>query len=176
MTSSHNTVAIGGQNIPSTEPGHPLAFTPDSITVENCGVYPGVDYKRSLSVSEDTLQDQFSVISENNEVKDYFFHLEAGFVTSLEGLSLEPSSLGFSGNGYGYFSEVRKVLCPDGASVVTVKAEGEGHVVTLHFRLEKGMELFIAKSMDNPVTRYRTAFIMRSRAEKPVFNMSIKVD
>ncbi len=177
MTASHNTVVVGGENIPSTEPGHPIAFSADSITVENCGVYPGVDYKRSLSISGDTLIDEFSVFSENNEAKDYFFHLEAGFHPRLEGFSTEPSSLGFSGNGYEFFSDVDKVICPNGdGSVVTVTAIGSGRSITLHFRLERDMELFIAKSMDNPVTRYRTAFVVRSFAANPIFNTSITID
>ena len=177
MSSSHNTVVVGGQNIPSTNPGHPIAFSADSITVENCGVYPSVDYRRSLTVSGNILKDEFSVISGNKEAKDYFFHLEADFVPVLEGLMLEPASLGFSENGYEFFSDVYKVIPSDmRPSLVTVKATGENHSVTLCFCLEQETELFIAKSMDNPVTSYRTAFIMRSYAEKPAFNMNITID
>ena len=174
MTSSHDTVAVGGKNIVSTSPGRTLAFTPSMIEVENDEVYPGVNYIRRLSSSPDGLCDRFTVISGNEETKDYFFHLEAGFKVDMNGIASSPASLGFTSEGYEFFTDVMKIEAGEG--VVTLKAEGEGLKLAFDFTLEKGMELFIAKSMDNPVTRYRTAFIMRSRAAETVFGMDIRIE
>ena len=46
--------------------------------------------------------------------------------------------------------------------------------IQIDFKDTKNCELYIMKTMDNPVTDTRITFLLRSREENQVFNMELK--
>jgi hypothetical protein len=170
-TLGHDTVVANGKNIPSTERGTLLSFTGLAAEAVAHDVYPGIDYRRSLQSGPCGLEDFFSVDAREQGVFDYVFHLEPEFSLDRTDLATEPAALGFDGNGYGCLWDVGRVLT-DGA-VLTVVARRPGLEISITFDLGAGKRLFVCKSLDNPVDKTRTTFIVRSNDAHPRFRMKL---
>ncbi len=168
-TLAHNTVVCNGTDIPSCAPGETDFFDPQHIRVHNSGVYEGVDYFRSLAITDTGFSDVFQVRSEQRGVFDYVFHFERGVKIELpEGLL--PGALDYRENGYEHILECWQL--PAQGSVV-LRASLEGAPMTITLPLEDGMALFLLKTMDNPVNSYRTSILIRGTGQELTYRMHI---
>ncbi|WP_058485785.1 heparinase II/III domain-containing protein [Defluviitalea phaphyphila] len=165
MTPSHNTVVINGENHVSVEPGECLEFKPNILDAKVVDVYPGVDFRRRIELSNTGFMDKFYVYSKSENISDYFFHVEANLITDLV---TESADLVFNKNGYQHISEVKKVI-NDKPSIKLDWKLGD-MVITSDISLEN-KELFIAKSPDNPITGSRTTLIIREKASEILYEL-----
>ena len=169
MTASHNTVAVDCRNQTSVEGGEILKFEEHSLHTRARNVYEGVDFIRRIDITADSINDEFEVISLEENQYDYFFHCEAMLQTALR---TEPFEFECRENGYQHIKEAKRVL-----------VEGKG--ITLNWKLgdrtlesdidTEGKELILAKTYDNPVTAFRTTLILRSKGCKDTFRVLWRV-
>jgi len=165
----HNTVVCGGKNITARDLGV-AELNGSKITASHKNVYEGIDYSRICEVEDTGFSDCFTVKSSNTETKDYVFSVEAGFqFTEAVDFPLNNEVLGYSDNGYQYIKMLRK----DDISKKFILSDGSLQI-QIDFKDTKNCELYIMKTMDNPVTDTRITFLLRSREENQVFNMELK--
>jgi hypothetical protein len=165
---SHNTVVCGGENITARDLGE-AELKGSVIKAFHKNVYEGIDYTRTCDVSNDGFTDIFTVVSNNHKTKDYIFNVEAGFQFTKEvEYPLSYDVLGYSNNGYQYIKMLRK----DDATKKFELSNGSVHI-NIGFEGSEDYDLYIMKTMDNPVSDTRITFLLRSKEEKPVFNMQI---
>lgn len=170
-TLAHNTVIVNGKDIISTGRGDCLAYTTSSITTRNVDVYPGVTYQRSVEVLQNGLNDKFNVWCRKVSTMDYVFHLEAN-VKLCDTLTLVDADLGYSDCGYQHILETKKVLTTD--SIAKIKALLNDKEISIQIPLE-GKEMYICKTMDNPVNKTRTTIIVRAKDKEAEFAMQLEV-
>jgi hypothetical protein len=173
-TLCHNTVVCNGEDIKSTNRGSLLSFSDTSLEAEAKNVYSGIDYRRSLTLdSVSQLTDRFYVKAEAGGIFDYVFHLESGFELQDNGVSFLPASLKLDKNGYQHIQETRLVQARE--KKVTLLAKGMDLELALTFNLEGGKQLYVCKSMDNPVNKTRTTCIVRSTQAISEFSMKLHI-
>lgn len=167
---SHNTVVIGGESHVSTDRGETLEFKPDLIVAKAKDVYPGVDFVRQIQLFEKGFKDVFTVTSNNELIKDYIFHVEAKIMSDPNG---EKADLLFHQSGYQHLSDVVK-LEPNSSQEVSLDWDLSGTKLSQVIEA-KEKEVYLCKSLDNPVDQYRWSVIVRTKEKNPIFNMKWKI-
>jgi oligo-alginate lyase len=169
-TLSHTTVCCDGLNIPSCERGTCLAYDGVSISVSNTSVYPGIDYVRSIVVNPKGFTDDFQVITRQEGVRDYLFHLESGFTITNKYAAIAVD-LSERANGYQHLFTVQEIVREQGLDSVVLEASDGNVRVVLTVALAAGQRLFLCKSMDNPVNRMRSTMIIREIGKSVRFDV-----
>jgi len=171
-TICHNTVCCDGKDITSRKPGKTISYTQNSVDVNAIDVYKGIDYERKISITSNSISDCFLVTAREDGTRDYFFHLESDFSLE-ETFSSTNATLGFTENGYQYIEDVREMeRDEDEIGFYAENAEQRVHIV---FALAEGQKMFVARTFDNPVNRWRTTFIVRAQGKKTEFHMQLSV-
>lgn len=165
-SSSHNTIAVNGQNISAVEPGKILSYDDNSVRAE-AKLFEGIYGDRSFHITDRSLQDKLNVSLEEEGTVDLFFHVEPAFQLS-ESVDGDSCELGYRENGYEYFEDVKRL---SDRSVFTFSNGVDSF--TVDFNLEDGQELYLMTSPDNPVTKKRTTFLRRKRGKIITFEMKI---
>ncbi|WP_249029236.1 heparinase II/III domain-containing protein [Tannockella kyphosi] len=160
---SHNTVLVDGKNHVSTEGGKIVEFN-DTIChslVED--VYEGVDYQRRVEISDHGFTDSFGVESKEEHQLDWIFHSEATLLTEV---ASTPAKIEYDAFGYEHLKDVRKVVSSD-----ELRLQWKLGKVTLTSIIDtKDKDVFMAQTYDNPVSRFRTAIILRTKNKTATFN------
>ncbi len=162
---SHNTVVVDGENHPDTQPGECLAYDGEgaSLTARVREAYPGVDFRRSVRLSENGFADEFVVLGGEQHTMDWFFHVEGEPEALPEGTE---ASLGYTGNGYQHLQQVRELSCEGPTLRLNWNFGGVQGVQELE---TAGMRVFLCRSYDNPVNRMRWTVILRAEGPGAVF-------
>ncbi|MCM1130874.1 MAG: heparinase II/III-family protein [Roseburia sp.] len=169
---AHNTVIRNGENVMSTKPGKTLEYQYNHIYCEAKDTYPGVDYRRDVKITANTLKDCFYVIAEEEAIFDYVFHIESEIQIENDYVC-EDADLGFEKNGYQHILEAKKVFTKSSA----ITFNGVMNDVKMRFVLcLNHKELFILKTMDNPVNITRTTFLLREKGKNITFNMKVEME
>ncbi|MFI3115819.1 MAG: heparinase II/III family protein [Clostridia bacterium] len=163
-TICHNTVVVDGLNHVSMEGGTMLEFNDNLSHAKVENVYDGVDFTRRCTISENGFTDDFKVESSKTHNYDWFFHSEAKLLTKIDG---STGDLGFNQNGYEHVKDLIKINCEN---ELILEWDLHGTKLTSTFDT-KGLEVFTAQTYDNPVSKYRTAIIMRSKSENADFSV-----
>ncbi len=166
VSASHNTVVIGGENHTGLGTGEILASEADRLKVRADEVYKGVTYTREVRILEYGFTDVFEIEQDEDNVCDYFFHVEGTLKSQLE---MKSAETGFSSNGYQHLKDVKKVEY--GSESLTLLWDVKGTVFGSTIDMEN-KELFIMKSPDNPVVNYRTSMMLRQRGKSVNFKLS----
>ncbi len=169
---AHNTVIRNGQNVMSTNPGTTLEYSHNHIYCEAKDTYPGVDYLRDVKVSPNSLTDRFEVKAKEEATFDYVFHLESEIKLENDYVC-EDRSLGFNDNGYQHVIEAKQVITK--SSAITFDACVDNVKMKIVLCLNN-KELFILKTMDNPVNITRTTLLLREKGKDVTFNMNIEME
>ncbi|OOO00149.1 MAG: hypothetical protein ATN35_08840 [Epulopiscium sp. Nele67-Bin004] len=164
-TLSHNTIIVDGENQVSMEMGELKEFTENSCKTFVENVYDGVDYARNISLTENGFEDHFEVTADADKNFDWIFHSEATLETRLEG---EDAELGYNDHGYQHVKNIRRVAVEGDTIDLKWNLNGVALVSTVTVA---GKEMFIADTFDNPVSRYRTAIILRDKAQNASFDI-----
>lgn len=170
-TISHNTVCSNGKDQEKRSPGECLRYDSKHISASSNDVYNGIDYKRSITLDNNVIYDEFVVKSKKDVVTDYFFHLESD-VKIINDLDLVESNLGFKENGYEHILNCYKVNTSLDKIVLDL-VQGD-----YKYKLELDLidkELYLCKTMDNPVNKIRLTLVVRSKALKTVYHMKLEV-
>lgn len=171
-TLSHNTVCCNGTDITSVNPGQCLAYDGRKITARADNVYEGVSYCRTIEITENAFEDLFEVTGCSGQVYDYVFHFESE-ISFEHQLKLMDGDLGFRDNGYQHVLETKRVTDAAGRAVVQGKLHEKRLQISVN--LADGQEMYLLKTMDNPVNKTRNTILLRSREENPVFRLRIEV-
>lgn len=164
-SSAHNTVSVDGLSHVSTDGGISLEFSDNVCHAEVLNVYDGVDFNRRIEISENGFTDKFKVNSNTSHTFDYFFHSEAELLSEI---NAEDTNLGFTTDGYEHIKDVKKLNTND--DKLTLKWKLNNFVIeSVIDTTDK--EVFIAKTYDNPISSYRTAIILRAKAETADFQV-----
>lgn len=169
-TVCHNTVCRNGQDITSVSPGECRSFSDSAVTAFAKDVYEGVDYTRTIEITPAGYSDVFSACGEPG-VYDWFFHLEPE-ITVRHDLETEPAGLGFSDNGYQHIKDVRRFTA---RGPVVLALEAGGVRLCLTVTPEDGQEVYIMRTMDNPVDRTRTTLMIRSQGQSNKFHLNMEI-
>lgn len=164
---SHNTAVLDGISHPTTLPGECLRYEPDPacITVRAAEAYPGTDFVRAVTLTQDGFTDTFAVTGDKEHVMDWFFHAEGQLESELD---TAPASLGYAEGGYQHLRDVRAIAAPNG-EVLRLRWRFAGGVTGVQELSLDGVQAFVCESYDNPVNRMRTTVILRARASHAVF-------
>ncbi len=165
MTASHNTVVVDGENQNLFDGGEILHFDDHSFEVKTSG-NEGVTFIRNVVITENKIADKFSVSSEKEHEYDYFFHCEGELLSEL---STEDYIFNFNANGYQHIKDCKKVLTTDQRVVLNWKLGDKNLTSTID--LNNGADFIIAKTYDNPVSTFRTSFIVRTKNTNTNFNI-----
>lgn len=162
---SHNTVVVDGENHPGTQPGECLAYDGQdaSLTARVREAYPGVDFRRSVQLSENGFADEFVVLGGGQHTIDWFFHVEGEPEALPEGTE---ASLGYTGNGYQHLQQVQELNCDGPTLRLNWNFGGVQGVQELE---TAGKRVFLCRSYDNPVNRMRWTVILRAEGPGAAF-------
>lgn len=168
---AHNTVIMNGLDITSRSPGKTLKYSKDHIICEALNVYDGVDEIRETKLLKNGFSDIVQIKSANDGVFDYVFHLENDINLAISN-DFISSSLGFKENGYQYVKDVIKYNKK--TDVLTLEAKRSNQNIAIDLDL-KDHELYVAKTMDNPVNKERTTIIIRGNGKNICYKMSLRI-
>lgn len=168
---AHNTVIMNGLDITSRSPGKTLKYSKDHIICEALNVYDGVDEIREIKLLKNGFSDIVQIKSTNDGVFDYVFHLENDINLAISN-DFISSNLGFKENGYQYVKDVMKYNKK--TDVLTLEAKRSNQNIAIDLDL-KDHELYIAKTMDNPVNKERTTIIIRGNGKNICYKMSLRI-
>lgn len=170
-TLCHNTVCCNGMDITSISPGECLYYEETKVTAIAKNVYEGIDYIRTLQIDGNKYQDEFRVFCQVDGIYDYILHLESDFVLT-HNLDLEEASLGFEQNGYQHILNTKRVITNH--ENVKIIAKSGKLQMSVQIVLGQEHELYLLKTMDNPVNKIRNTILIRSRAANP--NYFVQID
>ncbi len=169
-TPSHTTVIVDGTDHTSVEPGQLLEYKDDYCVTQASKVYEDVDFKRSIKISETSLQDQFICTSEKERTYDYVFHNEGNITEeSLKKYNWKPSDLGYEKNGYQYYENVMKL--DDNTQEIVLNWQIKDIQIESVFNT-LDCEVYIAWTPDNPVNKLRRSLLIRKKMKKAEFNVT----
>lgn len=168
---AHNTVIMNGLDITSRSPGKTLKYSKDHIICEALNVYDGVDEIREIKLLKNGFSDIVQIKSANDGVFDYVFHLENDINLAISN-DFISSSLGFKENGYQYVKDVMKYNKK--TDVLTLEAKRSNQNIAIDLDL-KDHELYVAKTIDNPVNKERTTIIIRGNGKNICYKMSLRI-
>lgn len=168
---AHNTVIMNGLDITSRSPGKTLKYSKDHIICEALNVYDGVDEIREIRLLKNGFSDIVQIKSANDGVFDYVFHLENDINLAISN-DFISSNLGFKENGYQYVKDVMKYNKK--TDVLTLEAKRSNQNIAIDLDL-KDHELYVAKTMDNPVNKERTTIIIRGNGKNICYKMSLRI-
>lgn len=168
---AHNTVIMNDLDITSRSPGKTLKYSKDHIICEALNVYDGVDEIREIKLLKNGFSDIVQIKSANDGVFDYVFHLENDINLAISN-DFISSSLGFKENGYQYVKDVMKYNKK--TDVLTLEAKRSNQNIAIDLDL-KDHELYVAKTMDNPVNKERTTIIIRGNGKNICYKMSLRI-
>lgn len=163
---SHNTVVADGLTHPTTERGTCVLFDAASatFTAASHDAYPGVDFERTIQVTESGFQDTFSVTSSQTHTFDWVFHVEGELAAALP---CEPAQLQETENGYQHLQQVRRICC-DTQTLTLLWHFADGVTGEQTVSL-KNATAYLCKSYDNPVNRLRNTLLLRTNEANAVF-------
>lgn len=167
-TASHNTVMVDGENQISTEPGEVISFDGKCCKALARDVYPQIDFIRELQFVDDGFLDKFEVSSLEKHTYDLIYHVLAEPIMSNE-VKFEKANLGFSQNGYQYFSEVKKLIIPTGEKSLTLNWLFDQEVLQSKIDVD-GKEIYFCESPSNPISEYLPTIIIRQVTNNAKFN------
>lgn len=168
---AHNTVIMNGLDITSRSPGKMLKYSKDHIICEALNVYDGVDEIREIKLLKNGFSDIVQIKSANDGVFDYVFHLENDINLAISN-DFISSSLGFKENGYQYVKDVMKYNKK--TDFLTLEGKRSNQNIAIDLDL-KDHELYVAKTMDNPVNKERTTIIIRGNGKNICYKMSLRI-
>lgn len=172
-TLSHSTVCCDGKDITSYERGTCLRFDGTSIQAKAANVYPEIDYIRSITVTPQSITDDFQVITQKSGIRDYVFHLESGF-TITHTFKSSSVRLAQQSNGYQYLTDMQGIVRSDTSESIVLEAyDGKNLRLLITLSLSAGQEVFLCKSMDNPVNRMRSTLLVRETGTSVRFGVRI---
>lgn len=165
-TLSHNTVVVDGKDHTSVDGGQVIKFDQNSCHTFVKDVYDGINYARNIDLEEEKIRDEFQVESMEVHTYDWIFHCEGNL--QEEPLS-EAGNLGFETNGYEYLMDVKKLLDVPAVLELEWNLEDTNLISSID---TVGKEIYLAKTYDNPASTFRTAIILREKADTAKFNVS----
>lgn len=172
-TLSHNTVCRNGTDITSVSPGECLYYDENKVTASAEDVYEGVNYTRTIQLTENSFTDDFWVESEIDGIFDYVFHLESALSLEYD-LELEDGDLGFEKNGYQHILETKRVITKENQAVLYIKAEDA--MWSIWIDLTGGHRLYLLKTLDNPVSQTRNTILLRNEGTAPHYHLKIMAE
>ncbi len=163
MTTSHNTVVCGLKNQTSMEGGEVLAFneTKKNVSVKT-QAYNGIEYIRTLALTEDGFNDEFEVNADSETQMDYFFHCDAILQADFDSRAYTFET---NEEGYQHLLDCREYIKPNNASEAGLTWTLNGRKIKSRIALPEGTSLILAKTIDNPSSKRRDTFIIRTKAK-----------
>ncbi|MDO4324588.1 MAG: heparinase II/III family protein [bacterium] len=171
-TLSHNTVCWNGTDITSRSPGECLYYDENKIIAKASDVYEGIDYVRTLEISDTCMRDAFSVEGGKDGIYDYIFHFESSVGLTYD-WELEDADLGFHDNGYQHILETKRVKTAGADSAVLYGKVGD-RMLKIIVSLGDGQELYLLKTMDNPVNRTRNSILVRHKGADAKYQLTMQ--
>ena len=172
-TLSHNTVCWNGMDITSVSPGECLYYEENKVTAAARNVYEGINYTRTIQITEDSFLDDFWVESRTEGIFDYVFHLESALCLEYD-LELEDGALGFEKNGYQHILETKRVKTKENHVVLHVRAEDVRWSIWID--LCENHQLYLLKTLDNPVNQTRNTILLRNTGISPHYHLKIMLE
>jgi len=163
LAASHNTIAIDGDQPPFVIPTH-VEECGEGVRAVVDGGWEGVASAcRTVTPQGDVLHDRTEVVCDGERTIDWLFHAEGDVA-----FYVEPGETAALGDypGYEHLTDIRAISCEK----LTVSFTLNGRTLTLSADTV-GMQVFAARSPGNPANALRTAIILRTRADRAVFDV-----
>lgn len=164
VSSSHNTVVVDGQNHTNTEGGQVLSSSEAHVEATATAA-EGIQLTRRFELGNGEIHDAFAVNTTDSRehVFDHFMHVDGEIAHPTPGT---PASLNFNENGYQHIKNVQEVT--DRAFTLTAGS------VRLELTVDEDAQVFTCETLDNPVTKYRQALVIRKRGQQATFNATYR--
>ncbi len=125
-----------------------------------------IDYERTIKMLDNGFMDTFIVKSDKVVNKDYFFHSEATMLTELP---LSKANIGYDNFGYQHIKDVHLVRTR--RKKIDILWQLGDQIIKSRVHLYNGAKLYIMKTYDNPVNRFRTTLMIRHKGLLTKFRM-----
>jgi hypothetical protein len=160
-------------DITSVSPGECLYYDENKVIAAARDVYEGINYTRTIQITEDTFIDDFQVESGMDGIFDYVFHLESDLSLEYD-LDLEDGALGFEKNGYQHILETKHVKTNE--NHVVLRARVKDAVWRIWIDLTGNHQLYLLKTLDNPVDQKRNTILLRNTGTSPHYHLEIMAE
>ena len=121
--------------------------------------------ERTLTVNGNRIEDLTELCAPTEHIYDWVFHSKGEAEYSCD-INCEIASLGEI-NGYKYLTNIKKMQA-DGSFTAAFTLDGVG-VLTLTVPNAEGIEIYTAKSPDNPANNMRNTVVLRRKAKDARF-------
>ncbi|HBG12491.1 MAG TPA: hypothetical protein DDX68_13465 [Clostridium sp.] len=108
-----------------------------------------------------------------NGIFDYVFHLESALSLEYD-LDLDDGNLGFEKNGYQHILETKRVKTNE--NHVVLRAWAEDVMWSIWIDLTGGHQLYLLKTLDNPVNQRRNTILLRNTGTSPHYHLKIMAE
>ncbi len=169
-TIAHNTVVCDGIDQVKRDRCESIVYKDNKIEAESLDIYLGINYKRSITLLDNGFEDDFIVSSNKDTISDYLFHLEEDIVVE-DVLGIEEN-LGYKDNGYQHILSSKKIKTNSDTLILNL-TQADNKYRLLIDTIDK--DIFICKTMDNPVNKTRTSILIRSVGKKANYNLKLEV-
>ena len=170
LFASHNCVGIDGKQpywtvIPNSmrklENGACGAMEPGAF----CGLAKA---ERSITVEGDTVFDESVFEGSEEHTFDWLFHSK-GVATYSCDAEKDVESIG-EGDGYQYFEDI-KLMAANGSFEASFTLE-DGQTLILNVPSTEGIEVYTAKTPDNPADKKRNTVLLRRKSKTAKFTVT----
>ena len=158
VSASHNTVVVDGQNHTNVEGGQVVSFDAKHIAASATAA-PGIELERRFELVSSGVVDKLSVTGTGEHTFDNFIHIDGTITHPSKG---QLAEIGFDTNGYEHIKNIYET--PDRQFELSVKN------TKLSLKLDDDAQVFVCETLDNPVTQYRQALIVRKKGALATFN------
>ncbi len=130
-----------------------------------------IDYERTIKLLDDGFIDTFIVKSDRVVNKDYFFHSEAKMLTELP---LSKVDIGYDNFGYQHIKDVHIVRMRK--KKINILWQLGDKIIKSRIHLYNGARLYVMKTYDNPVNKYRTTLMIRHKGLMTKFKIDWNIE
>ncbi len=172
LGASHNVVTVDGAVPGQVLPSH-VEHTASSVraVVDTASAVPITRMERTLTPTADALLDECDYAADGEHTFDWLFHAKGDVTFSADGVPAGP--LGTE-RGYQYFTDVRRMNVAPGERFTTSFCLN-GETLTVSAEVTDGMEVWTAKSPDNPADNTRTTLVLRLRGMEAKFRVRFQI-
>lgn len=161
----HNSVAVDYQH-PAGVPVTTMERIEDGVRATVTSEWFNLTHaERSLTVEGDSVRDVTILEAPTNHIYDWFFHS----IGKAEYSTTETEDVDSLGDqkGYQYITDIKRMKT-DGSFKVTFTLDS-GKALTLEIPSTEGIEVYTAKTPDNPADKKRNTIVLRRYAKDARF-------
>lgn len=131
---------------------------------------PKIDYIRTIHIIDNGFNDVFDCLSDKENTYDYFFHSEAKLLTNIK---YRSDNLGYKSNGYQHLRNIKRIISRN--RKINLLWKLDNMIIQSRIHLYNNAKLYLMDTYDNPITNFRTSFMIRSVNKNARFKVEWRI-